>query len=325
MPIKKAKELDFSEKKIVMLLSGRPGIGKTTLALSSPRPLLIDLEDGVDRVEACHRKDTMTNEYNGAERYEQFIKDLKEEDLSDYDTVIIDTLGKLFDMITPVVIKENSVNGLKDGRTLSLKGYGAVGQKISDFIKMIKDKGKNVVIISHVTEKNDGEITKIRLQIPGATKDNIWNDIDLGGYIEYVGKDRKIFFTPSERFDAKGTHGITGSYDVPVLKTTENGGKEEDNVFLSKLFKIIINNLTKTKNAYEDEKEKYMVVMNDFLPKVKNCENLETLNELLVELQNIEHASSSKKELWQHIQDKAKELGVIYDKEEKRFVSSIEE
>ena len=55
MPIKKANELDFSNKKISMLLLARPGVGKTTLAFSAPKPLLIDLEDGVDRVEACYR------------------------------------------------------------------------------------------------------------------------------------------------------------------------------------------------------------------------------------------------------------------------------
>ena len=141
MPIKKANELDFSNKKISMLLLARPGVGKTTLAFSSPRPLLVDLENGVDRVEACYRGgDVMVAEdhLSDKDKYHSFIKDLKESDLSAYDTIIIDSLGKFIELVTPVVIDENPVNGQKDGKTLSLKGYGAISAKVSEFIKLIK-------------------------------------------------------------------------------------------------------------------------------------------------------------------------------------------
>ena len=57
--IVKPREMDFSHKKISMIVAGLPGIGKTTLALSSPKPLLIDLDGGVSRVEAKYRADTM--------------------------------------------------------------------------------------------------------------------------------------------------------------------------------------------------------------------------------------------------------------------------
>ena len=70
--IKKATELDFSNKKFVIIVAGVPGIGKTTLGLSAPKPLLIDLDNGVDRVEACYRKDTLL-----ASTYEELLDDLK--------------------------------------------------------------------------------------------------------------------------------------------------------------------------------------------------------------------------------------------------------
>ena len=41
--IKKPNEVVTSKKKIRFLLAGFPGIGKTTLALSAPKPLLIDV------------------------------------------------------------------------------------------------------------------------------------------------------------------------------------------------------------------------------------------------------------------------------------------
>ena len=36
MAIKKPAELDFSNKKFMCIISGQPGLGKTTLALSAP-------------------------------------------------------------------------------------------------------------------------------------------------------------------------------------------------------------------------------------------------------------------------------------------------
>ena len=48
--IRKLEDYDFGEKKIRMLLAGPPGIGKSTLAMSAPAPLLIDTDGGFDRV-----------------------------------------------------------------------------------------------------------------------------------------------------------------------------------------------------------------------------------------------------------------------------------
>ena len=88
--IKKPTELNFSGKRLCMIIAGVPGIGKTTLALSAPSPLLIDLDRGVSRVEARYRKDV--DEVN---TYEELKEDLQNSDLSEYETIVIDTGGKL--------------------------------------------------------------------------------------------------------------------------------------------------------------------------------------------------------------------------------------
>lgn len=323
MAIKKSNELDFSSKKISMLVTARPGTGKTTLALSAPKPLLIDLENGVDRVEACHRKDTMTADegLNNVEKYNSFIKDLTTEDLSAYDTIIVDSLDKFFDICTDVVIRESAVNAQKDGKTLSLKGYGAVARKISDFIKLIKSLGKHIIFIGHTTEVNDGEVIKTRLNISGNTKNTIWNDIDLGGYMTFLGKKRVIYFTPTEQFDAKGTHGITGMYEIPELKHTNEGGQESDNHFLTDLFTVFINDLSSTKRDYEEKKVQYNEDMK-LAETIKNATNLDELNAVVVELRGKELALTAKKELLTHCADKAKELNAVYDKEQGKYIAN---
>ena len=53
------EEMDFSGQKFSAILYGSPGVGKTTLALSAPDPVLIDFDRGVSRVRAQHRKPTI--------------------------------------------------------------------------------------------------------------------------------------------------------------------------------------------------------------------------------------------------------------------------
>lgn len=57
--IKQPNELTFNDKKFSMILYGSPGVGKTTLALFAPNPILIDFDRGVSRVKSYHRKLTI--------------------------------------------------------------------------------------------------------------------------------------------------------------------------------------------------------------------------------------------------------------------------
>lgn len=61
--IKKPNEMTFTDKKFSMILYGAPGVGKTTLALSAPDPILIDFDRGVSRVKAYHREDNYRMQY----------------------------------------------------------------------------------------------------------------------------------------------------------------------------------------------------------------------------------------------------------------------
>lgn len=312
--IKKSNELDFSNKTYVVLIAGRPGVGKTTLALSAPKPVLIDLEGGVDRVEACYRGDTSV-----ASTYEEFVADIKSPEMAGYETIVIDTLGALVDLMKPVVIKENPVNGLKDGKTLSLKGFGAIKVKIKEFFDLCRSLHKNLVIISHVSEFQDGDVTKTRLSVEGSTKDAIWDFVDLGGFIQFVGKERHIYFSPTEKWDAKGTHGIVGDYSVPTLKPFSDGGKTSDNAFLSQLFSAMTENIVEEQKAFETGQRDYEEAMK-LAPEIEAVEDVDGLNAAVEKMLSVKHGLTSKEELASRVKRKAKELGATYDKAEKRYV-----
>ena len=46
----KPEKLTFADKKVRILIAGFPGIGKTTLALSSPDPLYVDVDLSAERI-----------------------------------------------------------------------------------------------------------------------------------------------------------------------------------------------------------------------------------------------------------------------------------
>lgn len=301
--IKKPNELNFSNKKFAVIIAGVPGIGKTTLALSAPKPLLIDLDKGVSRVVARYRTDTAE-----VDTYEELCNDLQNSDLSSYETIVIDTGGKLLEMLKPVVIKEDAKNGKRDGN-LSLQGYGAIKRKFAQFVAFIKGLGKHLIFVFHATEVSlADDITGLRIRMEGSSKDEIWDDIDIGGFVEMIGNKRTIGFSNCSRYYAKGTHGISGVYDIPTL---DNGSKND---FLSQLFKTIQAEL----NNENLEASKYNEVMK-LVDDIKKCQELEDLNKMFDAIKNTEHHLTSKEELWFALTEQAKSLGFTYNKEKKSF------
>lgn len=307
--IVKPEEMDFSGRKIAMIVAGVPGIGKTTLALSAPKPLLIDLDDGVSRVEAKYRTDTIV-----VKTFEELKKEIAEEDLSAYETIVLDTGGKLFELIKPSIIRESPKNGKSDG-TLSLAGYGIAKKRFSEFVSQVKALGKNLVVVFHASEVTIDPVDKttgLRIRIEGSTKDEIWDDMDLGGFLEMKGTRRTIGFSNCERYYAKGTHGIHGVYDVPDL------GKNGQNSFLTELFKKVNEDL----NAEAKEAAEYHKAMEGPSKAISEAHSAEDLNACMKTLSEVKDVLTAKQELWAMMLSKAKEIGATYDKATKSFADN---
>ena len=60
--IRNPNDIQDGAKKIRMLIAGYPGIGKSTLALSAPRPLHIDCDFGIDRIEPRYQQPSYQNQ-----------------------------------------------------------------------------------------------------------------------------------------------------------------------------------------------------------------------------------------------------------------------
>ena len=137
--IKKPQELNL-QAKLKILLYGQAGVGKSTLSLSAPKPLLIDCDGGIHRVNFGHVKDTVQ-----VESYEDVINLLKE-DLRPYESIIIDTGGKLLDYMGEWIIRRNPKMGKANGM-LTLQGYGERKAEFSNFCKKISLLNKHLILL----------------------------------------------------------------------------------------------------------------------------------------------------------------------------------
>lgn len=301
--IVKPSEMKFEGKKLFIIVAGVPGIGKTTLALSAPKPLLIDLDKGVDRVETRYRTDT-----DVVSSYEELRSDLEKADLSPYETIVIDTGGKLLEMLKPVVIARDPKNAQTNGE-LSLKGYGAVKKMFNEFVTFVKSLNKHLVMVFHATEVADGETTKLRIRMEGKSRDEVWDSVDIGGFLEMRGNKRTIGFSNCDRYYAKGTHGIHGVYDIPTLVNGNN------NTFLTELINKVLNDLTSENKEFTE----YQELMRALLPHIANADNARLLNKAYEEVKKAEHKLTSKNELWNALNERAKALGLVYDKDRNVF------
>ena len=122
--IKKKEEIELP-KTIVGCITGVCGIGKTTLALSAPKPLLLDTDNGIHRVQSEYRSDVVQ-----VKSY-QDILDVLEEDLSDYETIVIATMGELVNfMIKYFADKDKSL--VTRGGTYNIKIWGFIKQEFQN-------------------------------------------------------------------------------------------------------------------------------------------------------------------------------------------------
>ena len=305
--IKKPSEMMNETSKFRVLIAGYPGIGKTTLGLSAPKPLLIDVDFGINRTMASVRKD-----YIQPESYEELLKDLKG-DLSDYETIVIDTGGKLLELMKAYVIKNDIKNAKKDG-TLSLQGYGAVGREFTRFMNYIYfELRKHCVIIFHAVEEKQEEETKLRILVEGSTKNTVWQNVELGGFIEMRGDKKIIGFNNCERYFAKSSFGIKGNYTIPEL----NGTQQND--FLTKLFEQANKNIQEESKVFEEERKQYQEVINKYEPIVESM-TAENANEVMDLIKNIDnHILTSEKEIKDHFAKKIKELNLVWNKDKQHY------
>jgi hypothetical protein len=308
--IRKKSELVYRPK-IKMLIYGSAGAGKTTLALSAPKPLLLDCDNGVHRVNYDHQTDTLQ-----VENYPQVLEVLTKEDLTPYETIVIDTGGKLLDFMAEYIIANNPKMGKANG-TLTLQGFGARKVEFQAFCKLVSSLNKHLVFVAHRKSQteNDDKVRYVPL-FGGSNYDDLVTELDLVGYLELDGRRRVITFDPTDRNDGKNTCNLPSMIELPV--TVDEQGHGLENTFITD---GVIKPYCERIAAIQEQGKKYDKLIADFAEGVAKAKTPEDVNGLIAVLKTMEHIGSSEVKCKTMIADRAKALGFVFDKAKKGYVN----
>ena len=304
--LKQAYEIQTDNIKRKILVYGQPGIGKSTLALSMPNPVLIDADNGVHRIAPVHRVPTLQ-----VTSYQEVLDLLDSGELSPFDTIVIDTAGKLLDYINVHIIQENPKNG-RGGGQLTQQGWGARAQKFNALLRTVTTMGKHLVFVAHEKEERDADTKVVRPDFGGGKAGNeLIKDLDLVGYMEALGRERTISFAPSDKYYAKNAARIN---DVLMIPTLTDG---TPNDFLSG----IVNQCDEAARDESAQRQEYDKVMMQVLDLIDCIEDADTANKAGAKIQKLPQVWDSLIRARSMYAEKVKALGLKYDKIQKSYVS----
>ena len=290
---------------LVIYMYADPGIGKTSLAYTASKPILFDFDTGAHRAGKLRRGTTVQ-----VEKWED-VADIEAADVEAFDTVILDTAGRMLDIIKAHLLA-NKNNRQSDG-ALKLKAQGYANEMFKNWISRVRSYGKDVVILAHATEEKKGnDDFIIRPDVGGRNKNELYRQADMMGYLTNVdgqnGKaTRMLNFKPSTAYHAKNSGNI-GNIALPDLAVKTD--------FLASLIedgKAYINSLTE-EQVLEMQNQDDLA---NWINSCENCENAADLNELLSSVdKNHKYLADMRK----HIVLKARTLPVALDKQAGRYI-----
>lgn len=272
-----------------------PGIGKTSLAFTSERPLLLDFDQGAHR--AANRKDTVrVTSWSD-------VSDMKAEDLEPYATIVIDTAGRALDQLTADIIRRNPKAGR--GGALTLQGYGTLKAEFVAWVKMVNGFGKDVVLIAHMDEQRNGDEIIERLDVQGGSKGEIYKAADAMGRILIRDGKRWLNFSPTDAAFGK---------NPGQLEPLEIPHPDRDPEFLAKVMQSIKDKL----NAMTAEQAEAQKLLTDWREKIAGLGNADDFNNLLAEVRKTPKAVQAM------FADAAKVNKLEFDKSAGQYVEPVE-
>lgn len=299
--IKKGTQLK-KDIKLKGLIYGTPGTGKTTMGLSAPNPLLFDFDKGFHRAHDI----TIDNDVVEIEGYKTILQTLKNEDLSAYQTIVIDTFGRLVESIQDHVLKEEPQ--LKSNKRLM---FGKIKEEFINFLKILQENNKSVVFVAHEKEDKSGDNIIKRVDVTGGSGNELMKHLDFVGYVEMKGGKRTIDFMPNDFYFAKNSIGLENFIEIDDLNKTGKNDFLQKNIFEA----------YKSKNAENAEKIKeYDALIAVLEKKIGGIKDIDALNTYYSQFYNKHDKIWSSYQVEANLlKQKTDVLGVEFDKVAKEF------
>ena len=301
--IKKASELEIPST-LKLMIYGQAGMGKTTFALSAPSPLLLDFDDGVKRVNLEHLKDTVQI------KTWQDVQKVLQEDLSAYKTIVIDTVGKMMDLIITYKC------GTRQPR---VQDWGGINQEFNWLTRAVSSLDKNIVFVAHRDTRREGDETVFIPALREKNYNKIVTELDLLGYMEMRAENgqqhRTITFDPTSRNDGKNTCNLPSMMVIPNI-IDKQGNITGKNDFIQTQIIAPYHAMLAKKQA---DKAEYDKVIADIDLLLENVTDADGANQFVDVIKNIKVVGNSMTYAKSKFSERVKALGLKYNAKDKIY------
>jgi hypothetical protein len=272
-----------------------PGLGKTSLACTSEKPLLLDFDGGAHRTK--YRGDVVR-----VETWDD-VNTVSADDLKPYRTVVVDTAGRALDVLARKLIADNPKLG--QGGALSLKGFGALKADFIAWARMLNSHGLDVIMVAHSDEQRSGDDLIERLDMQGGSKNEIYKMADSMGRIFMRNKKRVLTFSPTDTAFGKNP-GQLPELEIPDFATDRWW------------FSGVLSKIKAKLNELSEEQTAAAKCQAEWTEKATATDTVEKMNALLPELASVDEALLKTVKLIVHHVATGK--GYTFDKEKGLYV-----
>jgi phage nucleotide-binding protein len=201
---------------VVMLVYGEGGVGKTTFTSTAPKPVLADCEGGAKYfgLRGIKIDVAQIEKWNDMKEFFEIAKSPL------YETVIIDPIGELMEKLKNYMVAQNDSKLVQKDGSPTAAGWGWLKQTMRNYLKLLRDSGKHVILVAHLEEAKDEDRLVKRPKVQTKLSDEIVNMVDIVGYMTVVQQDgetkRIIIVDPgNDKYTAKDRTGQLGKIIEP--------------------------------------------------------------------------------------------------------------
>lgn len=308
--IKRSNELEIQQC-VKMMVYGQAGTGKTTLALSSPKPLLLDFDNGVKRVNTAHLDDSVGIVQVNSWQEIMDLLNYNGDELREFDTIVVDTIGKMIDFIIAYRC---------GGRNPQIKDWGTINNDFKWFTSSLSLLNKNIVFVAHRDTRKEGDNVVFIPALREKNYNSIITELDLLGYLEMRSENgrqiRTITFSPTSRNDGKNTCQLPDVLNIPVI-IDANGQSTAPNDFVQK---NIINKYNKMIEEKEAKVKAYNAVLEEIKNGIEQITDAQGANHFTAHIKDYANQGNSVIIYARNLfSQKVKDLGLEYDKDTKQY------